>query len=486
MIKTAILSPSCWGIPPEAIDGLSDRLFDFWFRYHENFKTKTRDTSEYAQGYLSGQLRMEGNRNYANIGRKTGISEQNMQHFMSNSPWEGSKVIEQVKREIKETPGLERGGYLLLDESGDEKSGEKSAGSGRQYIGRFGKVDIGQVGTFVAYANLTCEVPIWTWIDAELYFPKHWFDEDMKGERKRLGVPEDLKFQTKIELGWKMIERIYLSGFPFEMVCFDALYGNSSWLRFQMRHNNLLYMADISRDTPVYLNKPVLGVSEERKDGNLPKVQVLSTEKPVKVCDLIAQSDFQVVDVRNTERGVLSNPFSVRRVWTVDKERGETTEEWLVIRQESENKYSYSLSNESPETSIERLAFGKCQRYFVERANQEAKSRVGWDEFQAQKYRGWQHQTVFCILSCWFLSETKLDWTRKYPQDPELLQVFETDVLPCLSHGNIQELLRSVMPLPQLTTEESRNLVVKHLINRTRSRKSRMEKEKRKPRMPYP
>jgi len=33
------------------------------------------------------------------------------------------------------------------------------------------------------------------------------------------------------------------------------------------------------------------------------------------------------------------------------------------------------------------LAWLKCQRYFVERAIQDAKSEVGWDELQARKYR---------------------------------------------------------------------------------------------------
>jgi hypothetical protein len=32
------------------------------------------------------------------------------------------------------------------------------------------------------------------------------------------------------------------------------------------------------------------------------------------------------------------------------------------------------------------------QRYFVERSIQDAKSEMGWDEFQAQKLRAWEHQ----------------------------------------------------------------------------------------------
>ena len=61
-----------------------------------------------------------------------------MQHFMSNSPWSAwtVAVIQQVQAEIAATPGLERGGVLILDESANVKAGEKSAGSEQQYNGR--------------------------------------------------------------------------------------------------------------------------------------------------------------------------------------------------------------------------------------------------------------------------------------------------------------------------------------------------------------
>lgn len=38
--------------------------------------------------------------------------------------------------------------------------------------------------------------------------------------------------------------------------------------------------------------------------------------------------------------------------------------------------------------------------------------------------------------------------------------------------------LRVVMPLPQLSTQESTALVMKHLTNRTQSRKSRLRKQR--------
>jgi len=52
-------------------------------------------------------------------------------------------VFEQIQTEIAHRPQLNNG-MLTLDESGDERSGDQSAGTTRQHIGRLGKVDMGQ------------------------------------------------------------------------------------------------------------------------------------------------------------------------------------------------------------------------------------------------------------------------------------------------------------------------------------------------------
>ena len=46
--------------------------------------------------------------------------------------------------------------------------------------------------------------------------------------------------------------------------------------------------------------------------------------------------------------------------------------------------------------------------------------------------------------------------------------------VPRLSMANVRTMLLAAMPLPQLTSQEAAYLVVKHLDNRTRSRKSRL------------
>jgi hypothetical protein len=77
----------------------------------------------------------------------------------------------------------------------------------------------------------------------------------------------------------------------------------------------------------------------------------------------------------------------------------------------------------------------------------------------------------------WFVADVKLTWRETYARDPLLLEQFELDVLPALSTANVRDLLQAVLPVPQLTPQQARELVVKHLVNRARSTRSRLRRQ---------
>ncbi|HUX76696.1 MAG TPA: hypothetical protein VMY40_08670, partial [Anaerolineae bacterium] len=93
----------------------------------------------------------------------------------------------------------------------------------------------------------------------------------------------------------------------------------------------------------------------------------------------------------------------------------------------------------------------------------------------------WEHHLALVILAVWFAAQTKWEWAQKYVRDLSLALQFAVDVLPALSMANIRVLLRAAMPLPQPTPEEAVELVVKHLVNRTRSRASRLKYQRMAP-----
>jgi SRSO17 transposase len=155
---------------------LGGRLHGFWERFRPCFKTPTRDTSEYSGVYLQGALLRVEKRNYAHIARRVSGPEddgQNLQQCMSDSPWAAGPVFAQVQAEVSPRP--ERaGGLLTWDESGDERAGPQSAGAARQYLGREGQVERGQVGVALGYAP----AGTWVMVEADWYLPEVWFTEE--------------------------------------------------------------------------------------------------------------------------------------------------------------------------------------------------------------------------------------------------------------------------------------------------------------------
>jgi SRSO17 transposase len=433
-------------------------------------RTRTRDTSQYGLDYISGLLRMKTKRNINNIARTGGVPEQNMQQFISDSPWSGYDLISVLQQDISAHPQFQEESVLIIDESADEKAGKHSAGVGRQHNGRLGKVDMSQVGVFLSLTNSGYH----NWIDGELYFPEKWFTAAYAAKRKRIGIPKDRTFATKLELALQMTKRAYENGVSFCAVDCDTLYGRSGELRDAFDQEGFAYYADVPNNTQVYLTPPQIVYPLTKRGVPSKNHEVIGVSHTVEEMQTHAAIEWEKITLRPNERGMLRAKFARFRVWTVRAD-GSLRQEWLLIRQ-AKKKTTFSMSNAEETTSLLTMAQRKSQRYFIERSNQDAKSEFGWDEFQAIKYKAWEHHLALTIMANWFITETKLEWAQKYERDPGLLERYETDVLPALSVANVRELLRATMPLPQLSPQQAAELVIKHLDNRTRSRKSRLRK----------
>jgi len=475
-----VLDPDRWGLLDGATANLGDDLHDYWGRYRPCFRTRTRDTSQYAYMYMRGQLTMEDARNYVNIDRRlNGGDGQGVQQFMTDSPWSGQAVFRQIQADIRAQPLLQQGGILILDESADTKAGEYSAGAGRQHNGRWGTVNVCQVATCLAYAHP--EARVWTLVDGELFVPEAWFTRKYAPLRKAVGLPKERTFETKPQLGLKMIRRVRANGLPFERVACDDLYGRGRSFRSALDAEGIKYAAEVPADTRVYLKMPRVGVPRAKPGSHRSptRLKVLSRHKSHTVRSLARSrhTQWQRVQVRHSERGILEADFVVQRIWTLTTAM-QVRAEWLVIRRDLDGRLTFVLLNDAEDTPAAVLIQASCQRYFTERAYQDAKSELGWDDFQARKYRAWEHEMALTAASLWFIASTKLKWSQLYARDPELARQLEVEVLPALSTANVREMLQAVLPVPQLTRQQARQVVAAHLVNRARSTSSRLKSQR--------
>ncbi len=127
-----------WGLSQETIEELAEELCAFHQECAPLFRTKTRDVSEHGLTGLKGSLLMEGTRSDVDVARQIAApldDGQNYQHFMSDSPWDSRRLLDEIQRQIGQMPELS-GGMLNIDDRGDRCSSTNKAGAQRQYLGR--------------------------------------------------------------------------------------------------------------------------------------------------------------------------------------------------------------------------------------------------------------------------------------------------------------------------------------------------------------
>jgi SRSO17 transposase len=223
----------------------------FHQRFTHYFATRTRNMADTARQYMQGQLQYLRWGNMVQYEKVVPDSNnQSLQHFASNSPWDDEPILDDVSQTVSGHMGDKQHGCIHIDESGFPKQGKDSVGVSRQYCGRLGKVDNCQVGVFLGYTSYNRRILL----DRRLYLPKEWINDGER--RKKCGVPENIVFQTKAQLGLELIHKAQERNIPFGWIGMDSHYGQQPWLLDKLESQNLIYIADIPCDSRAWLKLP--------------------------------------------------------------------------------------------------------------------------------------------------------------------------------------------------------------------------------------
>ena len=157
-------------------------LFGCLERFAEPFVSclYRREQKEHAQTYLQGLMSNLQRKNVESIGYHH--DQERLQRFIGCSSWDYQPLLDELVRQV----GCELGetdGVIVFDPSGFGKKGSESVGVQRQWLGRMGKVDNGQVGVYMAYASRQEHALV----DVRLYLPQSWARD--KPRRNKCGVP---------------------------------------------------------------------------------------------------------------------------------------------------------------------------------------------------------------------------------------------------------------------------------------------------------
>jgi len=364
-----------------------------------------------------------------------GENVRDLQHFVGQSPWQKEPAVVIHQGVIAETLG-EADGVMLIDESGVVKQGQDSVGVAPQYCGLVGKVANSQVGVHLGYVSRKG----YSLVDSQLFMPDEWFDEAHAERRQTCGIPKDLIYKTKPEIGLELLQTALKRGdLPFQWVAADELYGDSPAFRDGVAALDKWYFTEIKTTTQVWLEHPEVHIPAWKGRGRHPTRLRLRhpAKKAVTVQSLVAhipQQAWTRAVIKEGSKGPIVCDFAFLRV--VESRGGlPGPEVWLVIRRNvtDPTKLKFYFSNAPADVPLLDLIRINGMRWPVELIFKEGKGEIGFDHYETRSWLGWHHHMLLTSLAHHFLVR---------------LRVLLKDKAPALTIYQIRLLLTSILPKP--------------------------------------
>ncbi len=380
-------------IQPEVSEGMLKRLEHFAQPFVASLGRP--EPRENARIYLCGLLSDLERKNTESIAYRYNREARALQRFVGFPAWDHRPLQQELARQV----GVELGeddGVIVFDPSGFKKCGTESVGVQRQWLGRLGKVDNGQVGIYMGYASRKEHALV----DQRLYLPRSWASD--RKRRKKCGVPKEIRYQTRHTLALEMLENnsAYL---PHRWITGDDEMGRSSGFRRDLRGLGEQYLLAVPSNTGICdldSEPPVYGGR-----GRPPKQPFKRVDR---WRDSLGDNVWTKVDVRDGEKGPLVTELVKCRV-VARTERGgdDCTEELLIVTRTPDGngkvKYDYYLSNAPVDIPLEELARVVKAEHRIEDCLKRAKSEAGLSDYEVRTWAGWHHHQTLSLMAIWFL-----------------------------------------------------------------------------------
>ena len=413
--------------------------------YGKVFVCHTTDNLPKCEQFLSGLLH-ECKSNIERMAECIPESDYDqLHHFISNSPWDAMEVMHRMSQKLHATltstadiKSSSTSLGLIIDESGWEKSGKKSVGVARQYIGQVGKISNGQVGVF---AGLTDGKQVGL-VQGRLYLPKEWTDD--KERCDKAGIPKSEQvYRTKPELSIEILKTLPTS-VTYDWVGGDDLYGNSLTLRQFLYDTQQAFVLDVSDDLGVYLTQPQLYVPPKKKGRGRTPSSYTCDAKPIQLKELIKQipnENWQTITHRNGTKGPLIRKACMVDVYVWKPIRKTQIEslQLIISTEQDGSEVKYSLCYEpTNKLSLSTALYRQMQRYWVERAFQNVKEHLGLNQYQVRSWKAWYHHIALSLMALHFLLQIQREDKVDMPllSVPDIKLIFAKKLLNNLHSDN--------------------------------------------------
>lgn len=163
-----------------------------------------------------------------------------------------------------------------------------------------------------------------------------------------------------------------------------------------------------------------------------------------------ADETWRTISPRDCTKGKLVFEYLHAKFWIKVSHDAVYQQVRLIVRRSvnSKSDYKFSVSNVSESVSLKRLAYMQGQRFWIERAFEDAKSSLGLSDYQLRGWRGWHHHMTLVLMAHLFLLREKIHNAEAYP---------------LLSMQDVVTMLAFYLPKRDVTEDEMlRQLEIRH------------------------
>jgi SRSO17 transposase len=342
---------------------------------------------------------------------------QSLHHLVAEADWSDAAVLATVRDAVLPTFASSGGvSAWIVDETGFPKKGQHSVGVARQYCGQVGKQDNCRVAVSLSVATPTASLPL----AFRLYLPQEWIEDSARC--RKIGVPDEVSFQTKPEMALAQIRPAIADGVPPGTVLADVVYGNDTRFREGVAAWGLHYVVAVQAHTSVWREgqAPLLP-SVYKGNGRPPKLLRRDEQhQPVSVQQValaLLASSWRTVTGSEGRAGPLRSRFAHVRVRAVHRDYWRGTlreEEWLLAEWPASESAptKYWLSTLPRATSLRQLVETTKRRWRIERDDQELKQELGLGHYEGRDWHGFHSHATLCIAADGFLVAERAAFSR--------------------------------------------------------------------------
>ncbi len=326
-----------------------------------------------ARDWLLGVLSDVDTRSCWQLAEQAGYRSPNrMQQLLSSAVWDADAVRDDLRAFVVDHLS-EPDGVLIIDDTGDLKSGSHSVGVQRQYTGTAGRIENAQVATFLAYATGRGRALI----DRELYLPQSWTDHPDRCAAA--GIPAGVVFATKVDHARRMLTRAHEARVSAGWVAADEFYGNHRGLRRDQQARGIGYVLGVAKNHRVSQTNGLTATVEH-------------------IANLLPRRCWNRLSAGKGHKGEREYDWAwVRIIPPADEKTGH---HWLLIRRRiADGELAYYRCWSPKRVALAALVHVAGVRWCVEECFRAGKDEVGLDQHQVRKWTSWYRYTTLAMFA---------------------------------------------------------------------------------------